>query len=401
MFIVEYTGQMEELTRLQASRKGFKSHVTRLYNKVDELIDNEVDEYSVALLTKTMEQLRSKGDKLNKIDEQIVTLINDPEELEYYIVESEELQDAITDKMTKIRTFIDLQRTKPQESSSEFTNQLPVSQHEVNTSPPQLVTATTVSNSLPQVSISSPQLDSATTLAMASQATELPLLVTSTALVSSDTTLQSSVPIPFVPTPQLILADNIEMPPLIPAAPHMIVSSHTIQQRPANVSVPDARSLHNTSIVNRFALQEPALATSASVGRYHATQQFATSRLPKLTLPTFSGDPLTWQTFWDSFYAAIHANTTLSGIQKFNYLKAQLQGDAARAIDGLPLSELNYTHSIAFLQSRFGQPHKLVNAHMKALLDMPSPTNNLASLRMFYDSVESHIRGLSSLGKSE
>ena len=52
-----------------------------------------------------------------------------PEELEYYIVESEELQDATTDKMTKIRTFIDLQRTKSQESSSEFTNQPPVSQH--------------------------------------------------------------------------------------------------------------------------------------------------------------------------------------------------------------------------------------------------------------------------------
>ena len=97
------------------------------------------------------------------------------------------------------------------------------------------------------------------------------------------------------------------------------------------------------------------------------TQRFATSRLPKLTLPTFSGDPLTWQTFWDLFYAAIHANTTLSGIQKFNYLKGQLQGDAARAIDGLTLSELNYTHSIALLQSRFGQPHKLVNVHMKAL----------------------------------
>ena len=134
--------------------------------------------------------------------------INDPEELEYYIVENEELQDAITDKMTKIWTFTDLQRTKSQESSSEFTNQPPVSQQEVNTSPPQLVTATTVSNSLPQVSISSPQLDSATTLSMASHATESPLLVTSTALVSSYTTLKSSVPIPFVPTPEFILADN-------------------------------------------------------------------------------------------------------------------------------------------------------------------------------------------------
>ena len=32
----------------------------------------------------------------------------------------------------------------------------------------------------------------------------------------------------------------------------------------------------------------------------HEPQMFATSRLPKLTLPTFSGDPLKWQAFWDS-----------------------------------------------------------------------------------------------------
>ena len=38
---------------------------------------------------------------------------------------------------------------------------------------------------------------------------------------------------------------------------------------------------------------------------------------------------------------------------------------------------------------------------MQALLEFPSPTDTLASLQIFYDSVESHIRGLSSLGKSE
>ena len=42
-----------------------------------------------------------------------MTLINDPEELEYYIVESEELQDAITHKLTKIRTFIDFKGPNP------------------------------------------------------------------------------------------------------------------------------------------------------------------------------------------------------------------------------------------------------------------------------------------------
>ena len=38
---------------------------------------------------------------------------------------------------------------------------------------------------------------------------------------------------------------------------------------------------------------------------------------------------------------------------------------------------------------------------MRALRDMPSPSNSLTSLQIFYDSVESHIRGLASLGKSE
>ena len=103
------------------------------------------------------------------------------------------------------------------------------------------------------------------------------------------------------------------------------------------------------------------------------TQQFANSRLPKLTLPMFSGDPLTWQTFWDSFYVSIHANRSLSGIQKFTYLKAQLEGDAARAIAGLPLTDANYAHSIALLEERYAQLHKLVNAHMKALLPNKQP----------------------------
>ena len=77
------------------------------------------------------------------------------------------------------------------------------------------------------------------------------------------------------------------------------------------------------------------------------------SHLPKLTLQTFS---------W--FNAAVNANLTLSQVQKFSYLNAQLQGEAARAIAGLPLTELNYTHSISLLKERFGQPQKLVNAHI-------------------------------------
>ena len=69
-------------------------------------------------------------------------------------------------------------------------------------------------------------------------------------------------------------------------------------------------------------------------------------------------------------------------------------------IAGLPLTEANYTNYIALLEDHYGQRHKTVDAHMRALRDMPSPSNNLTILRIFYESVEGHIRGLASLGKS-
>ena len=77
-----------------------------------------------------------------------------------------------------------------------------------------------------------------------------------------------------------------------------------------------------------------------------------------------------WQTFWDSFNAAVHSNTTLTGVQKFNYLRAQLQGDAARVVIGFSLTDMNYEQSVALLRERFGQLYKLINVHMQALLNL-------------------------------
>ena len=78
-----------------------------------------------------------------------------------------------------------------------------------------------------------------------------------------------------------------------------------------------------------------------------------------------------------------------------------MQGEAARAIAGLPLTECNYQNSAEFLEERFGQPHKLINVHMQVLLDIPNPTTSLTSLRLFHDTIAIHNRALESLGKSK
>ena len=125
------------------------------------------------------------------------------------------------------------------------------------------------------------------------------------------------------------------------------------------------------------------------------------TRLPKLDLPQFSGNLLYWQSFWDSFEAAIHNNTVLTGVQKLSYLRAQLKGEASKVIAGFQLTNPNYNHSVALLHERFGQPYKQIEAHMQALINIPTPKQSYSSLWEFHDNIESHIRSLNSLGKKE
>ena len=51
------------------------------------------------------------------------------------------------------------------------------------------------------------------------------------------------------------------------------------------------------------------------------------SRLPKIELPVFKGDPLKWQGFWDQFQTSIHNNERISDIDRFNFLKRYLGGE--------------------------------------------------------------------------
>ena len=85
-----------------------------------------------------------------------------------------------------------------------------------------------------------------------------------------------------------------------------------------------------------------------------------------------------WQPFWSCFAVTINTNTTLITIQKLNYLCAQLRGEASRVITGLPLTNINYTHSVELLKEQYGQSRHIVCAQIPALLDILKPINNLA-----------------------
>ena len=120
----------------------------------------------------------------------------------------------------------------------------------------------------------------------------------------------------------------------------------------------------------------------------------------KLSLKKFNGDLTKWITFWDTFESAVHRNSTLSSIDKFNYLNSLLESTAAEAIAGLTLTSANYEEAVATLKRRFGNKQLIVNHHMDLLLNLEavSSQHNLRGLRQLFDIVESNVRGLRALG---
>uniref|UniRef100_A0A182VTM4 Uncharacterized protein n=1 Tax=Anopheles minimus TaxID=112268 RepID=A0A182VTM4_9DIPT len=93
-------------------------------------------------------------------------------------------------------------------------------------------------------------------------------------------------------------------------------------------------------------------------------------RLPKIELPTFSGDSTQWMSFKDRFESMVHEVAELSDIMKLQYLLASLKGDAARQFEHVQLVEENYSSTWQSLLDRFDDAKKLKRDYFKALMDL-------------------------------
>ena len=79
----------------------------------------------------------------------------------------------------------------------------------------------------------------------------------------------------------------------------------------------------------------------------------ASSGLPEIIIPTFSGDYSQWTEFRDSFHSIIGSRANISAIAKIQYLRGCLNGDASRVIAGLTVSDSAFDHAWRLLTSRY------------------------------------------------
>jgi hypothetical protein len=66
-------------------------------------------------------------------------------------------------------------------------------------------------------------------------------------------------------------------------------------------------------------------------------------KLSTISLPEFSGSFEKWLSFRDSFIKLIHNNETLTDIEKMHYLRSTVTGDALSTIEGLSITDTNYS----------------------------------------------------------
>jgi len=97
---------------------------------------------------------------------------------------------------------------------------------------------------------------------------------------------------------------------------------------------------------------------------------------------------LKWKEFWDAFEASID-KVKYAPINKFNYLKSKLKGEALEAISGYQLSNENYVAVVVVLKRRFGDQRLIIDARYHNLSHVPPATNQNQN----YDSVITQLSG--------
>ena len=133
-----------------------------------------------------------------------------------------------------------------------------------------------------------------------------------------------------------------------------------------------------------------------SIGQLNSSKS-ASVRLPILEIPSISGDKLKWTEFWDTFEASVHKNTSISDIEKINYLLSKLSGEAKHSVSGILLSNENYFVVIDLLKERYGDSQTVINSHYVELINLRPAPNNPRGLRSLYDQSEKHLRSLQAL----
>ncbi|KAJ3650181.1 hypothetical protein Zmor_021885 [Zophobas morio] len=121
-------------------------------------------------------------------------------------------------------------------------------------------------------------------------------------------------------------------------------------------------------------------------------------QLPQIKLPTFSGNYEDWPTFHDLFSKVIHKNTSLSNIEKMQYLKTYIRDEPIKIIQHHQITENNYQTAWELLAKRFNNVRLTVSKLLDKILDQPRMQEESAEkLKKLHDTTKECLEALNNL----
>nr|XP_012215482.1 PREDICTED: uncharacterized protein LOC105667925 [Linepithema humile] len=121
-------------------------------------------------------------------------------------------------------------------------------------------------------------------------------------------------------------------------------------------------------------------------------------QLPKLNLPKFSGEQLGWESFRDLFRSLVHEVSDIPPVQKLQYLRGCLAGEAEEIAANLPLTDAAYQGAWNDLVARYDNQRILLFVHMRNVLSCPNVAKSSPSeIKRLLATVNQSIRAFTSL----
>ena len=111
--------------------------------------------------------------------------------------------------------------------------------------------------------------------------------------------------------------------------------------------------------------------SSTNVNEHSCNLVQRTSSLKKPSLPTFDGSFEQWMSFKQMFECIVHADKSLTSVQKLFYLKSALKGNAAALLENLELTNENYAAALEILNENFDIRRVIVDRHIRFLVNLP------------------------------
>ena len=113
-----------------------------------------------------------------------------------------------------------------------------------------------------------------------------------------------------------------------------------------------------------------------------------TQSLPKIPLPKFSGKYQEWPPFRDLFRALVHRNKDLTDVERLQYLKTHVTGEAAKHISNIAVTADNFERAWKKLETRYQHKRLIVNAHLDTIFKQKPLTRKSANnLKMIFSNI--------------